>query len=166
MKQIRPFLLMLFMLLFLTGCSAAGNHTAPSHVDSTEEKQPQDQSTGTEMKNHRLKITVGDRIFYAEPENNSSAQDLCSLLTQGPLTITMRDYGGFEKVGTLPQSLSRNDETIRTQPGDIILYQGNQISIYYDTNTWSLTRLARIETPAGLKEALTGAEVTVTFSLE
>ena len=53
-------------------------------------------------------------------------------------------YGSFEKVGSLPWTLPRNDEQITTSPGDIILYKGNQITIYYDTNSWSFTRLAKI----------------------
>ena len=57
----------------------------------------------------------------------------------------MHDYGHFEKVGPLPWDLPRADETITTRPGDVILYQGNQITVYYDQNTWDFTRLARIE---------------------
>ena len=61
------------------------------------------------------------------------------------MELDLHDYGHFEKVGSLPWTLPRNDETITTVPGDVILYQGNQITIYYDENTWDFTRLAKIE---------------------
>ena len=65
------------------------------------------------------------------------------------LTVDMSDYGNFEKVGSLGQSLPTNDQSITTQPGDVILYQGNSITIYYGTNTWSFTRWGRLKTPPG-----------------
>ena len=112
-----------------------------------------------------MKITVGDCELQATFEDNSSAEEFRELLEEGPLTIEMEDYGGFEKVGPLGTSLSRNDTQITTQPGDVILYQGNQITIYYGTNSWSFTRLARIDDPTGLQEKLGEGTVSVTFSL-
>ena len=80
----------------------------------------------------------------------------------------MHDYGSFEKVGSLPWSLERNDESITTEPGDVILYQGNQITIYYDQNTWNFTKLATIGnvTKEELLDALGEGNVTVTFLVE
>ena len=79
----------------------------------------------------------------------------------------MHDYGNFEKVGQLGFSLPRNDTRITTEPGDVILYQGNQITVYYDTNTWSFTRLGKIENASReeLLSAFGDGEVNVTFSL-
>lgn len=113
-----------------------------------------------------LKITVGDYEFLATFEDNSSAREFQALLAQGPVTVSMEDYGGFEKVGALGTTLTRNDTQITTQPGDVILYQGNQITIYYGTNTWSFTRLARIDDPTDLKQKLGSGSISVTFSLE
>ena len=98
-------------------------------------------------------------------EDNSSAEEFQALLAQGPVTVEMEDYGGFEKVGPLGALLTRNDTQITTQPGDVILYQGNQITIYYGTNSWSFTRLARIDDPTGLEEKLGEGTVSITFSL-
>ena len=113
-----------------------------------------------------LKISVGDHILMATFEDNSSAEEFRELLAQGPLTVEMEDYGGFEKVGSLGVTLTRNDTQITTEPGDVILYQGNQITIYYGTNTWSFTRLARIDDPTDLREKLGDGTAAVTFSLE
>lgn len=99
--------------------------------------------------------------------SNSSTAALCELLSGGEVTVDLSDYGGFEKVGALPVGLPTNDERITTQPGDVILYQGNQITIYYGTNTWTFTRLGRIEGVAGdeLKRILGPGDVTATLSL-
>ena len=113
-----------------------------------------------------MKITVGDQELLAAFADNSSAEEFRELLAQGPLTIEMEDCGGFEKVGPLGTTLTRNDTQITTEPGDVILYQGNQITIYYGTNSWSFTRLARIDDPSGLQEVLGEGAVSVTFSLE
>ena len=80
----------------------------------------------------------------------------------------MHDYGHFEKVGTLPWTLPTNDTQITTEPGDIILYQGNQLTIYYDTNTWNFTKVGKIEdvTKEELLEVLGEGDVTVQIYLE
>ena len=115
-----------------------------------------------------LAIEVGDKLFYAALEDNSSAEALVEKLSEGPVSLDLHDYGNFEKVGPLPWELPRNDENITTTPGDIILYQGSQITIYYDENTWSFTRLARIEgeTRESLLEALGSSDTTVTLWIE
>ena len=80
----------------------------------------------------------------------------------------MSDYGNFEKVGDLPYELPTNDEEITTKPGDIILYQGNKITIYYDENTWRFTKLGNIGNVNAeeLKEVVGRGDVTVEFSVE
>ena len=112
-----------------------------------------------------LTIAFGDQVLSATFADNSSAAEFQALLAQGPLTIEMEDYGGFEKVGPLGTSLTRNDAQITTEPGDVILYQGNQITVYYGVNTWSFTRLARIDDPTDLREKLGDGTVSITFSL-
>ena len=92
-----------------------------------------------------LVIAANGKVFYAHLEDNPSAQALIEKLSNGAVEVEMHDYGHFEKVGPLPWDLPRTDETITTEPGDVILYQGNQITVYYDQNTWDFTRLARIE---------------------
>ncbi|MGI5962398.1 MAG: cyclophilin-like fold protein [Lawsonibacter sp.] len=124
------------------------------------------QETQPSQENSIVKITFGEYELQATLESNPSAEEWKQLLAQGPITISMEDYGGFEKVGDLGTTLTRSDQTITTEPGDIILYQGNQITIYYGTNTWNFTRLAKIQDAADLKEKLGKGTVQVTFSLE
>ena len=120
-----------------------------------------------EKSDNKLKISVNGTELTATLEDNSSAQALTELLKQGDITVDMSDYGNFEKVGDLPQSLPKNDETITTVPGDIILYQGNKITIYYDENTWDFTKLGHIDniTQEELKTLLGDGDVTVSLSI-
>ena len=108
--------------------------------------------------NHNLTATLAD---------NSSATAFYELLGKGPLTVDMNDYGNFEKVGSLGTSLPRNDTQITTAAGDIILYQGNQITIYYDTNSWNFTRLGKVDgvTQDELKKILGKGDVTAVFEI-
>lgn len=115
-----------------------------------------------------MKITVGDTSFTTVLEDNSSAHALEELLREGSLTINMEDYAHMEKVGEIGKSLPRNDKHTVTEAGDIILYQGNSLVIYYDTNTWNFTRVGKIEgvTKKDLLNALGDGRVSVTFSLD
>ena len=81
-------------------------------------------------------------------------------------TINTQQYGGFEQVGDIGSSLPQNDSNITTQAGDIVLYSGNSISIFYDSNTWSYTRLGKItgKTQVELKELLGKDRVTVSIT--
>ena len=108
---------------------------------------------------------TGSHALTATLADNSSALAFYELLKKAPVTIKMSDYGNFEKVGPLGTSLPRNDTQITTIAGDIILYQGNQITIYYDTNSWSFTRLGKIDgvTQAELKRVLGKSNVTAVF---
>ena len=115
-----------------------------------------------------ITLTVeGGKTFTATLVDNSSAEALKALLAKGDITVKMEDYANMEKVGPLGTSLPRNDKQITTGPGDIILYQGKYLVIYYATNSWSLTRLGKINNVSGseLKSALGKGDVTVTFSL-
>lgn len=124
--------------------------------------------TNTDMEENVMKITVGDTTFTATLADNSSAEALKEMLMEGPLTIDMSDYGNMEKVGPIGKNLPENNEQITTEAGDIILYLGNSLVIYYDTNTWNFTRLGKINdvTQAELKEALGNGDVIVTFSID
>ena len=115
-----------------------------------------------------LVMEVNGKIYYLDLMDNSSAEAFFKKLKEGKLVVDLHDYGSFEKVGALPWNLPRNDEKITTVPGDIILYQGNQITIYYDENTWEFTRLAKIHDVSKdeLLDVFGEGDVTVSFWLE
>lgn len=115
----------------------------------------------------QIDIRVEDRTMTAVLADNASAEAFAQLLAEGPVTVAMHDYGGFEKVGPLPEELPRSDARITTAPGDIILYLGSSITIYYDVNTWEFTLLGHIEGADGesMRAFLGAGNPEVTFSL-
>ena len=135
----------------------------PDHDDGTE-------AVDEEAENQMYLQVFGaqDAVWTAALEENSSAEALKELLRQGPLTIRMHDYGNMEKVGPVGQVLPADNQQITTGAGDIILYQGSNLVIYYDTNTWNFTRLGRVNnvTQDGMKAVFGDGDVTVILSLE
>ena len=89
-------------------------------------------------------------------------------LKKGNVTVNASEYGGFEKVGELGFSLPTSDENIGTAPGDIVLYQGDKISLFYGSHSWSYTKLGKIDNVDSnkLKEVLGSGDVTLEFSLK
>lgn len=121
------------------------------------------------METNSIKLTIrGGETFTATLVDNSSTRALKEQLAKGDITVEMEDYADMEKVGSLGISLPRNDCRTTTGPGDLILYQGHNLVIYYDTNSWNFTRLGKIDNVDGaqLKSALGEGGVTVTLSLD
>lgn len=115
----------------------------------------------------KIYLTVGGESRSATLADNSATKALVGLLEKGAFSVRMTDYGGFEKVGQLPQSLPTSNSQITTGPGDIMLYQGNQMVIFYGTNSWAYTPLGKIDnaTAADVKDFLGSGPVEVTVSL-
>ena len=177
-KSVKYIFPVIAAMLVLSGCgsdnSAAGETTSAAQTTVVETSGTVAEQTvagsnekSEENKMNKLQIEINGHTLNAALADNTSAKALAELLEEGPLTLELSDYGNFEKVGSLPKSLPRNDEQITTEPGDIILYLGNQITIYYDVNTWNFTRLGRIDniTQAELKEILGSGDVSVTLSV-
>ncbi len=163
---------LLVVLFTMTACGnseeeeTSQNSKVQTEVQSTESVQENTkQQEVTEMK---MKIQVGDTTFTATLAENSSVDALKELMADGPLTLNMSDYAGMEKGADLGVTLPQNNEQMNTQAGDIILYQGRTFVIYYDTNSWSLTPIGKIDDvdAESLKAALGTGDVTVTLSLE
>ena len=93
----------------------------------------------------KLYITIDGKTLPVELVDNAATQTLVAALQEGDITYEAHDYGGFEKVGALGHSLPTNDTQTTTQAGDVILYSGNQIVLFYGSNSWSYTRLGRME---------------------
>ncbi len=158
MKRIGYALWAVVLALCLASCSTA-SHPSPTSTISPEPKED------TTVDTHTFYLTVEGVTFPATFADNQGAEALADLLTDGPLTLSLEDYGGFEKVGSLGQSLPTSNTHITTQSGDIVLYQGKQIVLFYGSNAWSYTRLGQVTDLTGWQEALGHGDVTVTFSL-
>ena len=119
----------------------------------------------TEMK---LNITVNGQDLTATLADSTAAKELAQKLESGAVTVELGEYGGFEKVGALPWSLTRSDESTVTQAGDIMLYQGSQITIFYGSNSWSYTPLGHVDglSQEELSEILGQGDVSAELSIK
>lgn len=124
--------------------------------------------SGEDSMDELVKVKINDKVFDVKLENNSATQELIKTLEKGNVTVNAKEYGGFEKVGDLGFSLPTTDENMGTQSGDIVLYQGNQISLFYGSHSWSYTKLGKIDNvdSNNLKEVLGSGDVTLEFSLK
>jgi len=150
-----------------TALPATATNSPPTTGPSTEEVETDtNQDNSNVMETNRMNIKIGDTVLTATLVENSSVDALKEALAEGPIIINMRDYGSMEKVGSLGMDLPRNDEQITTEAGDIILYQGSALVIYYAPNSWNFTRLGKIDnvTAEELREILGDGDVTITLS--
>lgn len=158
----------IFTLIFLLcACQAHNAEETPKTTENIKSSQITVEQEDEPMNQNNFYITAGDTTFTAAFADNSSAEAFAELLRKGDLTIKMNDYRNFEKVGEIGASLPRNDQYITTEPGDVILYLGTSITIYYDTNSWNFTRLGKIQNAAKdtLLAVLGQGDIEVTFSL-
>lgn len=150
-----------------SGVDTSTDVSTPSQPGSAEQPEilPQEPVQEEPMDDAvtKLKIDVGGQTFTATLEQNDATAALIAML---PVTLSMSDYSGFEKVGSLGANLPTNNAQTTTQAGDIVLYNGNQIVIFYGSNSWSYTRLAHVDDLTGWVEALGSGDVTVTFSAQ
>ena len=169
------------MLLALTACSGKGaeettaEKTAPLSTSSVIAEPVNGAESSTEAdelvpENSAVPvyIRIGDTVLTVLPSGNSSADALIALLERGDIALDMRDNGGFEKIAELERSLPTNDIPLAAEPGDLILYNGNTVCLYYGENMYSLTRLGKIlnTDEETLRSLLGEGDVSITFSLK
>lgn len=132
--------------------------------------EAQAQTIKEEDMTEKLYITIGNQTLPVTLVKNNATEALMAALAANPITYEADDYGGFEKVGALGMSLPTSNQQLTTQAGDVILYSGNQIVLFYGSNSWSYTRLGRIEYESleQLKSFLKAGQgrVSVTLSAE
>lgn len=132
--------------------------------------EAQAQTIKEEDMTEKMYITIGNQTLPVTLVKNNAAEALMAALAANPITYEADDYGGFEKVGALGMSLPTSNQQLTTQAGDVILYSGNQIVLFYGSNSWSYTRLGRIEYESleQLKSFLKAGQgrVSVTLSAE
>ena len=112
--------------------------------------ETQAQTTNYETMTTKMYITIDGRTEAVTLANNSATQALVAKLQEASVTVTLNSSGGFEIWGALGFSLPTSNEQVNAQPGDIVLYNGNNICIFYGTNSWNYTRLGKID---GLSES-------------
>ncbi len=153
---------LLLFLLCLTACSAKQENPVATATQTVTAEQTE---TTEEREMTQLTLKIEGQEIDVEWEENESVEALKQLAKSEPVTIDMSMYGGFEQVGSIGSSLPRNDVQMTSQAGDIVLYQGNQIVIFYGSNSWSYTKLGSIKSLSqeDLTELLGNGDVSITF---
>ena len=157
MKKLTILLLLPVMLFTLMACSGK---EAQKETPATDKEE--NQMDGT------LKMKIAGTDVSVEWEDNESVEALKELAKDDPITVQMSMYGGFEQVGYLGTDLPRNDVQTVTKSGDIVLYSGNQIVVFYGSNSWAYTRLGHImdKSDEEMAKLLSNGDVVITLSLE
>lgn len=188
-KFLQILLCMAAIILFLSGCtdsslsktnlqtknesSSLGDEASPASINDADSSntqqvnvpQPDTNSDTEENMVKKMTLQIGNSSFTATLENNPAVDAFVEMMNDSPIIIQMNDYSGFEKVGSLGTNLPADDKQTTTHAGDIVLYNGNQIVIFYGSNAWSYTRLGKIDDLSGWEDALGSGDITVTFSL-
>ena len=188
-KFLQILLCMAAIILFLSGCtdsslsktnlqtknesSSLGDEASPASANDADSSntqqvnvpQPDTNSDTEENMVKKMTLQIGNSSFTATLENNPAVDAFVEMMNDSPIIIQMNDYSGFEKVGSLGTNLPADDKQTTTHAGDIVLYNGNQIVIFYGSNAWSYTRLGKIDDLTGWEDALGSGDITVTFSL-
>ena len=176
-------ILILFAFLCLFCCTGCGRALAqdaqpdrPAQPEATQETASAEEEAapaadaleGETTMEKSLRLLINGTPVSVGWEENESVEALARLAAAEPLTVQMSMYGGFEQVGSLGSSLPRNDVQTVTQAGDIVLYAGNQIVLFYGSNSWAYTRLGRITDVSAeeLTNLLANGDVVITLSWE
>lgn len=153
--------LCVFMMLCISACSGDTKTSYENYDSSAAISESEDIGEKTMI------MKIGDTKVNVDWENNQAVDALRNMAEKGDVIIQMSMYGGFEQVGSIGQSLPRNDKQTTTSSGDIVLYSGNQMVVFYGSNSWSYTRLGHIsdKDEAGMTELLSNGDVTITISM-
>ena len=167
MKKFAISLLIALLAFNVTGCGSSSS-SSDNDNESPSASTPAPDDTKNEENDSLMQIKINDEILSVAWEDNESVNALKKLVQAKDLVINMSRYGGFEQVGPLGQSLPRNDVQTTTSAGDIMLYSGNQIVIFYGSNSWRYTRLGKVvdKTADELTELLSQADVIMTLITE
>ena len=155
---------------FNTKSLSKGTHKVTVNVKSSSKVKAASKNSSVSIvkRPQYIKLKVNGHSFKVKLVDNKAADTLVAKLKKGNITVQAEEYGNFEKVGNLGFSLPRSDKYISTSPGDIVLYNGNKISLFYNSNSWEYTKLGKIVNVDAneLKNALGSDDVTFVLSLK
>ncbi len=148
-----------------TGTTAVTENNQAENVNQNNKFQVKED--GQKVYGKMLKMKIGETAVAVNWENNETVRALQGLCANKPLTIQMSMYGGFEQVGEIGKSLPRDDRQMTAVTGDVVLYSGNQIVVFYGSNSWSYTKLGRItdKNAAEMAKLLGNGDVKITLSM-
>ena len=174
-KGLRLVLMTVWFMALLSGCGGGKQDAAPSTSQdpfpsaklegSQAEPGAVQETNEKEQTVMKMNVQIGNQIFTATLEDNQAVEELVEMMKAGGVVLTLDDYGGFEKVGSLGKNLTTSNSQTTTVAGDIVLYNGSNIVMFYGSNSWSYTRLGRIDDLTDWADALGSGSVTVILTL-
>ena len=157
---------------FVLSLSACEKLPVPPEQEEKQEEQKKPENNGGQNGNENtqsmtMNITAGGKTITATLADNATVKALAEKLKSGSVTVEMK-ANGFEHYGPLGFSLERHDEQISAVSGDIMLYNGDNICVFYGNNSWSYTRLGKVDgkTADELKAFFGTGTISVTYSLK
>ena len=156
--------LFLSMGFLLTACSGpvSGANTAAEPPETAPESEKTAEGEETTEQPETLVLSINGTVLDVQWEENETVAELIAYVQNENIMVNTTRYGGFEQVGSLPQRFSRNDAQMITGPGDIVLYSGNQLALFFGSNSWSYTNLGHINGMSAEKlSELLGADSAV-----
>ncbi|MBR2792057.1 MAG: hypothetical protein IKE78_05880 [Erysipelotrichaceae bacterium] len=155
----------ILLSVLLLGSVMTGCKKDPAEEPAVPEPESESQEAIEVEKD--LCLYINDRKLPVTWEDNPSVSELKNIVSNEKLTVEMSMYGGFEQVGDLGSSITRNDRQTTTSSGDIVLYSGSSIVIFYGSNSWSYTRLGHVDlNEEEMRQLLANGDVTVVLSIE
>ena len=118
--------------------------------------------------NEKIILKIDGTEVNVAWEDNESVKAIKELTKNGELTINTHQYGGFEQVGEIGHNIVSDNVQMTTKPGDIVLYAGNNIVLFYGSNSWSYTKLGKIvdKTDEELKSLLNKPNTLLTINIQ
>jgi hypothetical protein len=158
------------IMFCMSACSgntinSGDNQNAVTEISTSEKDESADDEA---IGDSTMIMMIDGTKVNVEWEDNQAVERLRDMAKDGDITIQMSMYGGFEQVGSIGQSLPRDDKQTTTSSGDIVLYSGNQMVVFYGSNSWSYTRLGHIsdKDEAEMADLLSQGDVKITISME
>ena len=146
---------LLLLLILFSACRRNIKNESGNKTDNNELSQKKEQT---------MKMYINAEKVSVLWEDNESVKALNGLL---PIEIEMKMYGDFEQVGSIGKKLPRNDVQMTTKSGDIVLYAGDQLVVFYGSNSWAYTKLGKIDLNEDkLKDLLGNGDVKIALKNE
>ena len=167
------------LTLLLAGCTGAGSSSSGASESQSVPQEPAAVATAqqsdaastmhedNEGEAAEMRLSIDGTEADVAWEDNRAVTELKALAADGPITVELHMYGGFEQVGPLGTSLTASDVQMTTEPGDIVLYAGDQVSIFYGSNTWAYTKLGHItdKTADEMTDLLGNRDASITIAV-
>lgn len=145
------------MLCLAFVCCAGG-----CEKETAQSTEPSTETEGQEEEAVTMKLYINDTEVPVVWENNAAVEALAAEAGKGDIVVNMSMYGGNEQFGPLGKSYPASNRQVTTSNGDIVLFNNDQIVVFYGSNTWSYTRLGKMALPEDeVTELLSNGDITL-----